>query len=267
MISITIMSIVVVAVLTAIIFGLAWIGFSACLKAYKAEVSQGKHDADIYKKFFSHPTHKGVIVKVLGYTMTFVLLLALIALLAVGIVYNERGENLAINGYTPLVIKSGSMSGFYSSTLEREYQELGYSKDLQFSIGDICIFEAANQEQLVLGEVYGYKYKDIIITHRLIGHHHIKDDTGNIIATYYIFRGDNNATKDQVLVSADKILYHYTGKRIPALGAFILYAQSYFGIWSLLCLVGIVISFDVVIRKINKISQERADFIGGYYEK
>lgn len=265
MISTTIITIVVVAILTAVVFGLMWFGFSSCVKIYKMEVDQGQHDADIYKEYYSR-SKKGLAIKVLSFIITFILLIILITLLVFGFIYGDN-KNLTIDGYTPLVIKSGSMSKFYNDDVAEEYAKLGYSKELQFGMGDICIFNKANPENLILGEVYGYKYQGIIITHRLIETRDITDDLGNIVATYYIFKGDNNPTKDQVLVSSDKILYHYIGKRIPALGAFILYAQSYFGIWSLLCLASVIISFDIVTRKIVKISQERADLIGGFYEK
>ena len=263
MLSITIIAVVVVVVLTAIIFGLAWLGYSSCLKAYKVEVEQGKHDPDIYKEFFSHPKRRQVIVKVLSYTMTCLLLLILIGLLVFGFVFKFGGINLSVGGYTPLAIKSGSMSDFCSEELAREYAELGYNKDLQFSVGDICIFEKANTEDLVVGNVYGYKYRGSVITHRLIGYHEVKDSAGNIVNTYYIFRGDNNPVKDQILVSKDKIIYHYTGKKIPVLGSFILYAQSYFGIWSLISICGIVISSDVILHKLHKLNKERADVLGG----
>ena len=49
MTSITIITIVVVALLTVIIFGLAWLGWSSCIKSYKMEVDQGKHDNAIFK--------------------------------------------------------------------------------------------------------------------------------------------------------------------------------------------------------------------------
>ena len=52
--SITIMVIVVVAILTGIIFCLAWLGFSACLKAYKMELDAGKHDIDLCNEYYNN---------------------------------------------------------------------------------------------------------------------------------------------------------------------------------------------------------------------
>lgn len=255
MISITIMVIVVVAILTGIIFCLAWLGFSACLKAYKLELDAGKHDIDLCNEHYNNK-NKQVIVKALSYAMTFVLLIALLGLFITGIVFTANNEVFSINDKTVFVIKSGSMSDFYSDKLKQQYEALGYNKDLQFSIGDICIFEKT--DSLVLGEVYSYLYKDIIITHRLVDTY-----TSEAGITYYVFRGDNNPSKDQTLVSADKILYHYTGKKIPAIGSLILYAQSYIGIWALLSIMGIIVSSDIVLRKIQKLNEERLSKLGG----
>ena len=263
MISITIITIVVVAILTAVVFGLAWLGYSSCLKSYRAEVSQGKYDAEIYKEIYSKNKRKKAIVKAIGYAVAFMLIILLICLFVVGLTYKASGQVITINNKTVLVIKSGSMSDFYDSTLKNKYAELGY-KNLQFSIGDICIFEKISTEsaEFELGEVYGYINKNIIVTHRLIDIHNKLDSEGNIIATYYVFRGDNNTSNDQVLVSADKIVYHYTGKKIPLVGAFILYAQSYYGIWSLLSILGISVSSDIVLHKIHKLNKERKKEIG-----
>lgn len=263
MISITIIVIVVVTILTALIFGLAWLGYSSCLKAYKAEVNQGKHDDEIRKEFHSKDKRKRVVVKALGYAMAFILIIILVSLFITGIVFKAQGQIFSIDGKSVLVIKSNSMSEFYDADLANDYYDLGYDENLQFDVGDICIFEKIKlDDNLILGDVYGYINKNIIITHRLIDIYDKLDDEGNVIATYYIFRGDNNQSKDQILVSQDKILYHYTAKKIPAIGAFILYAQSYYGIWSLLSIVGITISSDIVLHKIYKLNKKRADEIG-----
>lgn len=181
-------------------------------------------------------------------------------LFVIGIVYKANGENFTINNQTALVIKSGSMSDFYSNSLAEQYKEYNYDTTLHFDVGDICVFEKTSDETiLVEGEVYGYKYKNVIITHRLIK---IYDDS------MYEFRGDNNPTSDGILVSKECIIYHYTGKKISGIGAFVLYAQSYFGIWSLVGIIGIAVSSEIVYHKIEKINKERDKQLGGdKYEK
>lgn len=247
MTSITIISIVVVALLTVIIFGLAWLGYSSCIKAYKIETEAGKHDEEILKEYHSKKKKSGLV----GLICSYLALAALSGLFVTGIVYKARGENFAVNNQTALVIKTGSMSDYYNEELADEYKLLEY-RDLQFDVGDICLFNTLNDTtELVKGEVYGYRYKNIIVTHRLI---EIYD--GNV----YEFRGDNNPVSDP-LVKGENIIYHYTGQKVPGIGAFILYAQSYFGIWSIVGIIGVAVSSEIVYRKLEKINKERDKII------
>ena len=214
MTSITIITIVVVALLTVIIFGLAWLGWSSCIKSYKMEVDQGKHDNAILKDYHSKKKNK---LELIGIICSYLTIVILAGLFITGAIYRARGENLAVGNKTALVIKTDSMSDYYNQELADKHPEYKIS---QFDVGDICIFETDFNE-LVEGEIYGYKFNDIIITHRLVDIHE-----GNI----YEFRGDNKPIPDPYYVKGESIIYHYTGNKIPGIGAFILYAQSIFGI-------------------------------------
>ena len=240
--TITIIAIVVVVLLTLIIIGLTWLAYSSCIKAYKLEVSHGKHDEEIYEEYTSKKKRKGELWGTIG---SYVILSFLLTLFTAGIVYKVRGENLTINNQTALVIKTGSMSDFYDENIAKKYN---YDTSLQFEVGDVCIFEKVSSDsELIEGEVYGYKYKKNIITHRLTS---VQDGC-------YSFRGDNNPVSDGLNIARDDIIYHYTGKKIPAVGSFVLYAQSIFGIWSLIGIIGVVISSEIVYNKISKINKER----------
>ena len=252
MTSITIITIVVVALLTVIIFGLAWLGYSSCIKAYRVETEAGKHDEEILKEYHSKKNKSGLV----GIICSYLALTVLAGLFVTGVVYKAQGENLAIGNQTALVIKTGSMSDYYDKDLADKHPEYKIS---QFDIGDICIFET-NFTELREGEVYGYKYKDIIITHRLWKYDR---ETGCCE-----FRGDNNFYPENVsdaayygIVYREDIVYHYTGKKIPGIGAFILYAQSIFGIWSLAGIIGVTVSSEVVYYQINKINKARDKII------
>lgn len=48
---ITIIILVVIALLTITIFGLAWLAYNSCMKLYKLELDQGKHDEEIYQEY------------------------------------------------------------------------------------------------------------------------------------------------------------------------------------------------------------------------
>jgi signal peptidase I len=206
---------------------------------YQLEVDAGKHDKEIYKEFHSKKKKKGGL---LGIISSYLVLLLLSGLFVTGVVYKICGENFKINGHTALVIKTGSMSDFYNDEIAAKYD---YDTSLHFNVGDICVFEKATE--LVEGEVYGYKYKNIIITHRLVAQH------GDL----YEFRGDNNAVSDGLLIKREDIVYHYNHTKIPGIGAFVLYAQSIFGIWSLTGIIAVLVSSEVVIHKIDKINKAR----------
>lgn len=245
MTSITIITIVVVVLLTVIIFGLAWLGWSSCIKSYKMEVDQGKHDNAILKDYHSKKKNK---LELIGIICSYLTIVILAGLFITGAIYRARGETLAVSNQTALVIKTGSMSDYYNQELAGEHPEYKLS---QFDVGDICIFETDFNE-LVEGEIYGYKFNDIIITHRLVEIHE-----GNI----YEFRGDNNPISDPYYVKGESIIYHYTGNKIPGIGAFILYAQSIFGIWSLIGIIGVAVSSELVYHQIDKINKARDKMI------
>ena len=243
--SITIITIVVVALLTILIFGLTWFSYSSCLKSYKLEVSSGYHDKQIKKEYKDKKKCKGGLLGLVG---SWVILPLLLSIFACGIIYRTSGNNFILNNQTALVIKSNSMSDFYNEEIA---QELNNDRSLQFDVGDICIFEkVSNDDSLVPGEVYGYKYKNIIITHRLV----------SIDANNYRFRGDNNRAFDGNVYRED-ILFHYVGKKVPTIGVFVLYAQSYFGIWSLVSIIGIMIFSELIYHKIDKINENRLKFM------
>ena len=244
--SITIITIVVIVLLTAIIFGLTWLAYSACIKSYKLEVNLGKYDKEILKEYRDKKSKKGGLIGLIG---SYVLLSVVLSLFVAGLVYKVSGENFTINNQTSLVIKTDSMSGFYDDEIASKYNN---NKRLQFDVGDICVFEKmSDQSELVEGEIYGYKYKDVIITHRL--------DT--IHETGYEFRGDNNPVSDfdatHQLITRDKVVYHYTGRKVRGIGSFILYAQSYFGLWSLVGIIGITIVSEVGNHQVTKINKKR----------
>ena len=241
MTSITIITIVVVALLTVIIFGLAWLGWSSCINSYKMEVDQGKHDNAILKDYHSKKKNK---LELIGIICSYLIITILAGLFITGAVYRARGETLAVGNQAALVIKTGSMSDYYNQELAGEHPEYKLS---QFDVGDVCIFETDFNE-LVEGEIYGYKFNDIIITHRLVEIHE-----GNI----YEFRGDNNPISDPYYVKGESIIYHYTGNKIPGIGAFILYAQSIFGIWSLIGIIGVAVGSELVYYQIDKINKAR----------
>ena len=70
-----------------------------------------------------------------------------------------------------------------------------------------------------------------------------------MLCLIYFFLDDN--------IYLDKVIYHYTGQKINSIGVFVLYAQSYFGIWSLCGIILVAVSSEIVYHKIDKINKKR----------
>ena len=250
---VTIVTIVVIALLTAVVFLLTWLAYSSCIRAYRVEVAAGMHDDEVRDEFRGKRKRRAAAIA--GGVFSYAVLAVLLSLFAIGVVYRAKGDNLTFGGQTALVIKSGSMSGFYDDALALDYRTQGYDANLQFGVGDVCLFDVvSDDDELVKGEVYGYRRQNFIITHRLVS----ETEDGR-----YGFRGDNNPTTDGTPIPRDRIIYHYTGRKIPGIGAFVLYAQSYFGIWSLTGLVGVAIGSEVAHRKVVAVIKDRYEAIGG----
>ena len=199
MTSITIITIVVVVLLLGIVGGLSWLAYYSCLKAYKLEVSNGLHDDQITKEFNSKLKKKNK-WSLLGLIGSYVALAALLSLFVTGIVYKANGQMFSASNNIALVIKTGSMSDFYN---EEVAEANNNDRSLQFDVGDICFFNKVSKDsELTIGDVYGYKYKNMIITHRLV----------SINGDYYQFRGDNNSIYD-TYITRESIIYHYTGNK------------------------------------------------------
>lgn len=248
MTSITVITIVVVALLTLLIFGLMWLGYSAVLRSYTTELKDGKHDRDILKEY-GRKKHK-----LIGIILSCLVVVLLLSIIVCGIICRVNNDNLVINHKTLLVIKSNSMADFCTAGYAEEWAN---DRSLQFSFGDLCLFEEVQDDtELIKGEVYGYKYNNYVITHRL---------TKTFDDNTYEFRGDNNQTADSYHVKHGNILYHYTGRKIAGVGSFVLFAQSYFGLWSILCITGVIVSNEIICSKIDTLNRQRYMRIRGIF--
>ena len=243
MTTVNVIAIVVVIVLSASLIALDFFACSSFLKSYESEVKAGSHDEEITKRLSDERKGKRVLSTICSYAMLFVVA----AFLAFGITLRVNNDNLSFGDTTMLVIKTGSMSRWYD-----ESNKSRFGNPQGFDVGDICFFERVREDhEFVVGDVYGYKERDITITHRLI----------DVLDGGYLFQGDANPTSDYAyyghLVKRENILYHYGDTKIPALGSFVLYAQSPFGVWSFASVLGITIGHEIVCRKSERIDRDR----------
>jgi len=245
-------TIIVVAVLTAVIFSLAILAFSAMLKAEKQDIDAGKKDDEIKNATKSKKEHKtlSILCNIFSWGVTCLLAAAAIASFA----YRVSGEQFSINNNIVLVAASDSMDGFYNDEYKLSLISCKQDAiDQQFQVGDLLIFSAVDEsDELVINDIYGYRNKrGYIIMHRLIG---ITDD-GKLI-----FRGDNTGGRDNY-VKRQQVEYHYTEKHIARIGLFVLFSKSGFGLYSIVSVVGLFIITDIYLIKYDKLIQTRKRFI------
>ena len=246
--SITIITIVVVVLLAFLIVGLSLLAYHFCLKSYKLEISNGLHDDQISKEYNSKLQKKNK-WSLLGLIGSWVALAALLSIFVTGIIYKANGQMFSVSNNVALVIKTGSMSDFYN---EEVAEQNNNDRRLQFDVGDICFFnKVSSDSELTIGDVYGYRYKNKIITHRLVS---VNDNL-------YRFRGDNNSAYDSY-ISRENIIYHYTGNKAKGIGSVVLYAQSYFGIFSLVGVIAVMVMSEVVYSKVDNMTKARAKELG-----
>ena len=249
MLPITVMSIIVIAILTVLIFLFLLLSYKSILMNYMAEVDSGKHDDTIFDEYLKIKKEQKKKKRwvILFIIFKYLVLFFLICLVILSIFYKINGQVMHIGNNYSFVIASGSMSKFYSTEYEVELNEK-FSNLKHLQVGDICFFKKA--ASLEVGHIYAYNADGYIIIHRLIDIVEINNET------LYSFRGDANGASD-VLVKADSIIYEYTGNSIRYLGLFILYYQSTLGVYSLINIIIIVVLLDRAYHVYNKINNER----------
>ena len=125
----------------------------------------------------------------------------------------------------------------------------------QFQQYDIIVLEKVEKYEINQYDVIAYRNdKGLNIIHRIVNIEYGSD-------TKYVTRGDiyDSSKTDSYKPVYEDVIGRYTGKRIPVIGIFILFLQSYAGIITVISLVYCLLMIDRTSEKINKVQQERID--------
>ena len=149
----------------------------------------------------------------------------------------------SVLGTTPLVVKSGSMSGTAPGHIE---------------VGDLIFVSPVKPEELKAGDVIAFQEKGSlsVTTHRIV--EVVKQENGAFV---FSTKGDANNTVDSDPVSEDRLVGIYTG-RIPKVGDFAMFMQTPLG---MIVFIGIpllaFIIYDIIRRQkyANKESRKTAE--------
>lgn len=137
----------------------------------------------------------------------------------------------SVLGTTPLVVRSGSMSGAAPDHIE---------------VGDLIFVSPAKPEELKVGDIIAFMEQDasFVTTHRIVEIQKQEDGT-----PAYVTKGDANNVEDQNPVTADRLVGIYQ-RRIPKVGDFAMFLQTPLG---MLVFIGLpllaFIIYDIIRRQ------------------
>ena len=233
--------------------------FTILYKSYAssqiAEIKSGKRDIEIIDEvIYERQQHVQNRRKVIGLIRTIAFYLVIIIILPIfvfSLVNRVMGNVMMIGDKAVMVVATGSMG------YKNEANDYLFNRNLnnQFQQYDIIVLEKVEKSDIHLYDVIAYKNdKELNIIHRIIS-----IEPGS--TTRYVTRGDiyDSSKTDLYKPVYDDVIGRYTGKRIPGVGIFIMFLQSYAGIITVISLVYCLLMIDRTAEKINKVQQERID--------
>ena len=233
--------------------------FTILYKSYAssqiAEIKSGKRDIEIIDEvIYERQQHVKNRRKVIGLIRTiafYVIIIIIIPVFVFSLINKVMGNVMMIGNKAVMVVATGSMG------YKNEANDYLFNRNLnnQFQQYDIIVLEKVKQSDINLYDVIAYENdKGMNIIHRIIS-----IEPGS--STKYVTRGDiyDSSKTDLYKPVYEDVIGRYTGKRIPSVGIFIMFLQSYAGIITVVSLVYCLIMIDRTSEKINKVQQERID--------
>ncbi len=230
--------------------------FTILYKSYAssqiAEIKSGKRDIEIIDEvIYDRQSHVQQRRKVIGLIRTiafYLVIIIIVPIFAFSLVNKVMGNVMMIGNKAVMVIPTDSMS------YKNEANSYLFNRNLNNQIQpyDIIVLEKVSKSDIKMYDVIAYKNdKGVNIVHRII------DIDGN----KYTTRGDiyDSSKTDLYKPVFEDVIGRYTGKRIPGVGIFIMFLQSYAGIITVVSLVYCLLMIDRTAEKINKVQQERID--------
>ena len=152
-----------------------------------------------------------------------------------------------------MVVASGSMS----VKQETNTYLFTYNLNNQFQTYDlITVSSVKSASQLRLYDVIAFRNnKGMNVIHRIIDY----DTTGGELR--YITRGDANASSDSYHPRFKDIIGRYTNKRIPGIGVFVMFFQSYAGMVTVASVIYCTIMISHYHKKLNDETDTRQEML------
>lgn len=220
-----------------------------------AEYQAGKCDVELIDETIltniknSKPLRR--VFKRVKQVIFWVLLAILVPFLLIS-VYSKVANGVAmINGHGMIAVASGSMSEKNSAN---PYLA---NIDNQFNTYDMIMIDKVEKtSDLALYDVIAYVNDEgVNIIHRIVGYQQTSS------GLRFITRGDSNNVDDEYKPSMDDVLGEYNGTRIPYVGVFLMFLQSYSGIVTVAAIIYCLIMIESVGNKIYDAREDRLLFL------
>lgn len=229
--------------------------FSHYCKASSEEVLSGKKDIELLDSEFLEKKKKkkeSKTRKIVKKVVSYVVLSVLVVFLGLSIYSKANNDVMLFGNSALLTVASGSMS--YKNE-ENTYLDFN-SLDDQFQTYDVIQIQKVKEEDLKLYDVIAFKNdENKIIIHRIIK---IESD---VLGVKYTTRGDANNLSDEFNPRFENIVGRYTGRRVPIVGIFVLFLQSYSGMVTVVALLYCIYMFDKNYSKLKKNCDDRLNLL------
>ena len=227
--------------------------FSHYCKASSEEVLSGKKDIELLdSEFLEKKKKESKTRKIVKKVVSYVVLSVLVVFLGLSIYSKANNDVMLFGNSALLTVASGSMSYKNEENTYLDFNNL----DDQFQTYDVIQIEKVKEEDLKLYDVIAFKNNENkIIIHRIIK---IESD---VLGVKYTTRGDANNLSDEFNPRFENIVGRYTGNRVPIVGIFVLFLQSYSGMVTVVALLYCIYMFDKNYSKLKKNCDDRLNLL------
>ncbi|MBQ7408521.1 MAG: signal peptidase I [Clostridia bacterium] len=169
--------------------------------------------------------------------------------------YSKFTSGLAmIGGKGIIVVASGSMSERHKANTYLDTYQLNN----QFNTYDVIVLEEVQEGEIKQYDVIAYVNNEgVNIIHRVVGF------TGE---GKFITRGDSNNQDDSYNSTYADVLGRYTGVRIPYVGMFVMFLQSYAGLVTIAAIIYCLIMIDRVTDRIHLAQERRLEMLSKIFD-
>ena len=236
----------------AVIFTILYRSYAA---SSVAEIESGQRDVDLIEQTILQNLRNSKKSKIaldrVKRILSFVSIVFLLVFLAFSIVSKIQNGVIMLFDRGVIAVATGSMSEKH-----KDNTDLG-GLDNQFMAYDMIVLEDVKAvHELKKYDVISFVNDEgVNIIHRIV------DIEYTALGVRYVTRGDANNAIDKYKPTFDDVIGRYTGTRIPFLGLFAMFLQSYSGIVTIAAIIYCLLMIDRSGEKINVAENTRLEFL------